>query len=206
MAEKIVDFDGKRISFPSDATDAEISAALKAIPASNAAQAPAAKTWQPTGDVLLDNAANVALGAAKKAARVGQMIPGVSAATDTLYGFQPGTSERFTQPSNTAQKVGGFLTDAALIGATGAADIPTSAPPGTRMIQPKSFADWIATKVGNATADAETVTKEALEGARKELIGKGPLTAEKVGATVAKYGKRAVALAAGTLGIRELLK
>lgn len=40
-----VDFGGKVQEFPADATDAEISAALGAIPAANAAQAPKAKTW-----------------------------------------------------------------------------------------------------------------------------------------------------------------
>lgn len=48
MAEpRIVYVEGKPATFPADATDAEISAALGAIPASNAAHAPAAKTWTP---------------------------------------------------------------------------------------------------------------------------------------------------------------
>jgi uncharacterized membrane protein len=42
---RIVEFEGKQQEFPADATDAEISAALGAIPRANAPQAPKAKTW-----------------------------------------------------------------------------------------------------------------------------------------------------------------
>lgn len=42
---KVVYFDGKPQVFPADFTDAEISSALGAIPASNSGQVPAAKTW-----------------------------------------------------------------------------------------------------------------------------------------------------------------
>lgn len=43
--QRVVNFEGKTQVFPSDATDAEISAALNAIPAANAAAVPKAKTW-----------------------------------------------------------------------------------------------------------------------------------------------------------------
>lgn len=43
--QRLVTFEGKTQAFPADATDAEISAALNAIPESNAAAAPKAKTW-----------------------------------------------------------------------------------------------------------------------------------------------------------------
>lgn len=49
--QRIVTVDGKPQIFPADATDAEISAALNAIPASNAAHAPKARTWT---DVAVD--------------------------------------------------------------------------------------------------------------------------------------------------------
>lgn len=45
MPDRVVNFEGKTQVFPSDATDAEISAALNAIPESNAASVPSAKTW-----------------------------------------------------------------------------------------------------------------------------------------------------------------
>jgi hypothetical protein len=47
MAEqgRLVTFEGKTMEFPADATDAEISAALGAIPSANAPNAPKAKTW-----------------------------------------------------------------------------------------------------------------------------------------------------------------
>lgn len=47
---RIINFEGKTQSFPDDATDAEISAALNAIPASNAKDVPKAKTWTAQGD------------------------------------------------------------------------------------------------------------------------------------------------------------
>lgn len=45
MPDRVVNFEGKTQVFPADATDAEISAALNAIPESNAASVPSAKTW-----------------------------------------------------------------------------------------------------------------------------------------------------------------
>lgn len=45
---RVVVIDGKRQSFPDDATDQEISAALGAIPAANAEHAPKARTWTDT--------------------------------------------------------------------------------------------------------------------------------------------------------------
>lgn len=46
---RMVKIDGKLAAFPPDATDAEISAALGAIPSSNAKASPKAKTWLDAG-------------------------------------------------------------------------------------------------------------------------------------------------------------
>lgn len=46
---KLVEFEGKTIEFPPDASEAEISAALGAIPRVNAPNAPKAKTWSRIG-------------------------------------------------------------------------------------------------------------------------------------------------------------
>lgn len=53
MADRVVTIDGVSHAFPADATDAEISAALNAIPAPNAAAAPKARTWTDTAVDLL---------------------------------------------------------------------------------------------------------------------------------------------------------
>lgn len=42
---RVVNFEGKTQVFPADATDAEISSALNAIPSANSAAVPSAKTW-----------------------------------------------------------------------------------------------------------------------------------------------------------------
>lgn len=57
---RLVTFEGKLQSFPDDATDAEISAALKAIPASNAAEVPKARTWTETAAEYLPLAGGIA--------------------------------------------------------------------------------------------------------------------------------------------------
>lgn len=49
--QRVVEFDGQEYEFPSDATDTEISAFLKAIPAANAKDIPKARTWT---DVAVD--------------------------------------------------------------------------------------------------------------------------------------------------------
>lgn len=91
---RIVIVDGKSQQFPADATDAEISAALNAIPAANAPHAPKARTWSESGDsggVGLALAGNAVPGAAQlasslatsrtlpaTAAKVGRVIGGVA--------------------------------------------------------------------------------------------------------------------------------
>ncbi len=62
MAEKLVTFEGQTHSFPDDFTDAEISAALGAIPAANASASPKAKTWAPVDSsaLLMSGAAHAA--------------------------------------------------------------------------------------------------------------------------------------------------
>ncbi len=61
---RIVEFDGRTIEFPPNATDAQISSALKAIPSANASQAPKAKTWIDTAVNLLPTAGAVVGGIA----------------------------------------------------------------------------------------------------------------------------------------------
>ncbi len=97
---RLVQFEGKTQSFPADATDAEISAALNAIPASNGAAVPKAKTWvdtavdwlpaagatagaialAPTGPVGMALGAGMGSTAARMAKRVIQDVRGQSEA------------------------------------------------------------------------------------------------------------------------------
>lgn len=103
---KVVMFEGKKAIFPADATDAEISSALGAIPASNAGQVPTAKTWtaEPgtkSGLAMaaagqgIPAAADAALGfatsptAAKTAGAIGRVVGGVAPTVSALAAGQP---------------------------------------------------------------------------------------------------------------------
>lgn len=85
---RVVTFEGKTQSFPDDTTDAEISAALGAIPAENAKGVPKAKTWTGVavagGKVATDVASGMASELATNpnvpsaAAKVGRVLGGVA--------------------------------------------------------------------------------------------------------------------------------
>jgi hypothetical protein len=108
----------------------------------------------------------------KTAGRLVQAIPGVTAATDALYGLPEGSSARAMQPTNTNERIGGYLGDLALsrgvlrsgIGATGQAVINRGVQTGARV----------------------------LRSAAEELSPAG-LSPERIGQAIATYGKRAVA-------------
>lgn len=89
-------FEGKPNVFPADFTEAEISAALGAIPAANAAQAPKAKTWAPVvatvgkgvapaAEVLAEFGTNPNV--AKGAATVGRAVGAATSLPASLSGF-----------------------------------------------------------------------------------------------------------------------
>jgi len=96
---RLVKFEGQVHSFPADFTDAEISAALKAIPKSNSAAVPKAKTWMsatvpdPDGALALSETAEehpaaavggatAALAAGSAPALVGMGVRGLAAAAE----------------------------------------------------------------------------------------------------------------------------
>lgn len=145
--------------FPEAATDAQISAALKAIPAANAPQVPSARTW-------LDTAKDVAVGAlegathtALDAASLVRMVPGVSTVTDAIgnaiggatgkaiYGTsaQPVSGDQSisqardaTAYTNAPQMVGGALETVAELAAPAvrvAGALPTTAKAGQKFEQ-----------------------------------------------------------------------
>lgn len=89
-------FEGEPNVFPADFTEAEISAALGAIPAANAASAPKAKTWaplvaaagkaiSPAADMLAEFGTNPTV--AKTAATVGRAIGAATSLPASLSGF-----------------------------------------------------------------------------------------------------------------------
>lgn len=86
---RIVIVDGASQQFPADATDAEISAALNAIPSANAPMAPKARTWSPAltmagAGKVVPAVANAAAGVATSptvpltAAKVGRVVGGLA--------------------------------------------------------------------------------------------------------------------------------
>jgi hypothetical protein len=185
-------FDGKPNVFPADFTEAEISAALGAIPAANAKDVPQAKTW-----TWKDAAIDVPVGMAKQLGRYAQVVPGVAAATDALYGLPSGASKASMQPTNTTQKVGGYMADAALMAATAGAE--AGAPILSRTagyVSNPTVLRQAATAIEPATALAGDVAK-----ALKASLSVGPPTAEKIAGLIIKYGKDAVKIGlTGTLG------
>lgn len=101
---RVVEFNGVRQEFPSDATDAEISAALQAIPAANAPNAPKARTWS--------NMASVASLAASKA------IPAVATAAEELA-TNPGVPRAIASVGRTVGAVAPIVAGAAEGGPVG---------------------------------------------------------------------------------------
>lgn len=99
---RIINFEGKTQSFPDDATDAEISAALNAIPVSNAKDVPKAKTWTSSpNSAMVTAAAGEAVGptaqalaefgtnpnVARGAATAGRLVGGLTSMPAGLSGF-----------------------------------------------------------------------------------------------------------------------
>lgn len=70
----------------------------------------------PQKDTALTTVGDLAKGFVKSAGRSVQAIPGVTAATDWAYGLPKGASEASMQPTNTAQKFGGYAEDAIELG------------------------------------------------------------------------------------------
>ena len=79
---RLIRIDGVTHSFPDDATDAEISAALGAIPASNAEAAPKAKTWTDSAVDALPTIGGMAGGllGGTRANPIGMLLAGIGGA------------------------------------------------------------------------------------------------------------------------------
>lgn len=96
QAQRIVNFEGKPQVFPADFTDAEISAALGAIPAANAPNAPKAKTWAP----IVTAGSAVGVPAMTTAAEQAATNPGVPRAVAAVGRLVGGSAPIVANPTN----------------------------------------------------------------------------------------------------------
>lgn len=148
------------------------------------------------GDVLLQGfqgLGDAAVGALKQPGRLVQMVPGVTQATDWLFGLPKGASSQAMEPSSSAQKVGGYVAEGAeaLAGANATVADPLAYPGATSA----------AEKLGKGAETAQRISVHAARAAAGELIGDGPVTEAKIGKAVGKYGVAAAKVAlAGLIG------
>lgn len=146
---------------------------------------------------------DVAIGAFKQPGRIVQMVPGVTALTDKLYGLPEGSSEKAMQPTNTTQEVGGLAADVGEMAAGGAASGVLK--PAMALTDMSVFPVEAGSYASRAAGLAQRMTGGLMTAARKDLMNGGPITAEKIGAVAYKYGKTAAKYAAIGLGAKHLL-
>ncbi len=159
---------------------------------------------------------SLAMGAIKQPGRLVQMIPGVTALTDKVYGLPTGASAKAMEPANTAEQVGGYAADLAeLVGpafaATGA-KLALSAADVTRIkalvkggmsqkaavkavVQLPTYASKAAGVIGD-------VSQGAVQAVKANIGVGGPITATKIGEMIGRYGYKAVKLGVqGAIGV-----
>lgn len=132
-------------------------------------------------------AIDVPIGAFKNLGRAVQMVPGVTAATDAAYGLPSGASAQSMQPSNASQTAGGYVGDAALMAATGGAEVAGPVLKAGQLFGRPTVAE-LGMDAVKSGASAVGNTVKAI-GAK---LATGPVTPEKVADLVVKYGKDAV--------------
>lgn len=132
-------------------------------------------------------AIDVPIGALKNLGRAVQMVPGVTAATDKVYGLPAGASAQSMQPTNAAQTAGGYVGDAALIAATGGAEVAGPVLKAGQLFGRPTVAELGMDAIKSGASFAGDTVKAI--GAK---LATGPVTAEKVADLVVKYGKDAV--------------
>ena len=202
MADKVVDIPGVGVvAFPESMSDDAI--------ASSAARLISEKSGASKAEPFMPNTAgefvrrmgkaalDVPIGAAKNLGRGVQMIPGVAAGTDALFGLPKGASVQAMQPSNPTQTAGGYMGDAALMAATGGAEVggPILSKAAGYISNPTVAERGVEAAKGAASFGADTVAA-----VRAQLASGGPITAEKVAGLIVKYGKDAVKGALVTAG------
>lgn len=203
MAEpRRVEFDGKVQEFPPDATDAEISAALGAIPSANAPRAPKAKTWTDIAVSALPAIAGTA-GAMIGGAGGTVLGMGVGGIPGAAGGAALGTAggEALKQLVNRARGAGGPSTmgEAASDIAVPAleAGAATAALGGAgKLLRP--VAGTILQKAGGAMESPSTL---------RQMVGKGVSAAGRaVDASQAAPAPKIALDATDILRIKELMK
>lgn len=158
------------------------------------------------GQRVADAAVDMPIGMIKNAGRMVQAIPGVTAATDALYGLPKGASAQAMQPSNTNQRVGGYLGDVALAAATAGAEVggPILSRTAGYISNPTVAERAAAAASGPAQLAGDTITA-----IKAKLAAGGPVTPDKVASLVVKYGKdavRAAVVAGGGYGAWQAVK
>lgn len=145
-------------------------------------------------------AVDVPIGMVKGAARMGQMIPGMTTLTDAAYGLPKGMSEAAAQPRNANQEAGGYVNDAALIAATAGAEAgPAIMGRSAGYISNPT----VAQRAGVAATEVGHFAADTLKAIQAELIpssGGAPMP-DKVAKAVVKWGGRAVQAALTGAGI-----
>ncbi len=122
---------------------------------------------------MKDAAIDMPVGMVKGAARIGQSIPGVTQATDYMFGLPKGASEKSTEPTNLNQKVGTYLTDVAMIPALGA--VETGGP--------------ILSKTAGYISNPNVVEHAKLLAQATAELSKSALTSTTVRNLATKFGK-----------------
>lgn len=137
---------------------------------------------------LGDAAVDVPVGMVKQAGRYAQMIPGVAAATDAVYGLPAGASKQSMQATNPNQQAGGVLTDLAL-GAAGAA---AEAGPAVLSRTAGYISNpTVAERAITSAKDAAAFGGDVMNALKSKVASGGGLTADKVASLIATYGKQA---------------
>lgn len=154
---------------------------------------------------VADAAVDMPAGMLKNAGRLVQMVPGVAAATDAVFGLPAGASKQAMQPSNANQQAGGYLGDLALLAATGGAEAggPILGRSAGYLSNPT-----VAQRGAVAAEDAAAFTADTYK-AVKSALSTGPVTPDKVAGLIVKYGKSAVKaglIGAGGYGAWETVK
>lgn len=161
--------------------------------------AEATQPEQGFGERVANAAIDMPVGMVKQAGRLVQMIPGVAAATDKVYGLPEGASKQAMQPANLNQKVGGYLGDVALAVATAGAEAgPAIASRTAGYISNPTIAERGIATLG----DAARFSGDVVNLVKANLVSGGPVTPAKVAGLITKYGKDAVKFAIkGSLGL-----
>lgn len=187
---KTLDISGDRVPTESDLKDIFKAAGI-GTEASASEKEPAFVPGTPEFIKRMGQAAiDVPIGAAKNLGRAVQMIPGVAAGTDKLFGLPAGASREAMQPSNATQTAGGYVGDAALIAATGGAEA------GGPMISRTAGYVSNPTIAGRASGFAG----DTIAAVRAQLSAGGPVTPEKVAKLIVEHGKDVVKAALVTAG------